>query len=268
MTRFKTILVPIDLSPRSLGAARYACHLVEALDCEAIFLHVIRPSWKLEPAEEQTRAQILQLLRTTPGSFQIRSGVPGTVIVAVAKAEDVDLVLMSTRGATPLSRLLSRSVTAQVSQTCPFPVLAGIDNLSLHAERPIHRVLRGLSLGPQAKSVLRRASGFARSFNAALSIVHASERVDAARHLLNPERSSWIRKTIRDDIRALQADTGTNAEVWIEAGGPARAIPTVAKRTCSDLLVIGKSPGRQILNDLWSIPSEVMRRSPCPIVSV
>jgi nucleotide-binding universal stress UspA family protein len=54
----------------------------------------------------------------------------------------------------------------------------------------------------------------------------------------------------RDEIRALQAGLETDADVWLESGKPASAIPPLADHLRADLLVIGKSPQKRFLGDL------------------
>ena len=76
MNHFGKVLVPVDLSDRSAGSAQYVSRLVEGMDSDVLFLHVIGPDWKPTPEQENARARILEVLKATPGSPQVRPGEP------------------------------------------------------------------------------------------------------------------------------------------------------------------------------------------------
>jgi hypothetical protein len=117
--------------------------------------------------------------------------------------------------------------------------------------------------------VLRWASSLTAELGATLSIVHASKRLESAPHY--PFDREWrlcLERRAKADIQDVQAAAATNAEVWLGAARPLAAIPQVAKRLGTDLLVIGKSPQKRLLPDLRMLSYELGLRAPCPIVSV
>jgi len=130
MTRVGKILVPIDLSPKSVGAARYAACLGSIFSAELVFVHALQNGWPLGDAESNVRDAIMAIQGSTPSRFVVREGAPGRVILEAAKTEGVDLILMPTRGVPFLSRLFDRSITAQVLRAASCPVWAGVDDLS------------------------------------------------------------------------------------------------------------------------------------------
>jgi len=261
--------VPVDLSPRSVGAAWYAALLGSAFDSELVFVHALRDGWPLGDAEGNVQDAILRIQGSTPSKFVIREGAPVSVILEAAKTEGVDLILMPTRGVPFLSRLFDRSITAQVLRAASCPVWAGVDDLSSLSFRPIRTILCGLSLGPRAGSVLRWAAGLARQLRATLTVIHTSESLESRpAYPCDGEWRLWVKAMARHDISALQEAAGSHADVWLEPGSPLVAIPTLAETLRADLLVIGKSPQRRILGDLRTMSYEMVCRAPCPVASV
>jgi len=91
MTHFAKILVPLDLSARSIATARYALWLVAELGSELVFVHAIEEGWPLDAAHKAVRDQISKLHGDTQYRFAMREGDPVDVILATAKGENVDL---------------------------------------------------------------------------------------------------------------------------------------------------------------------------------
>ncbi|MEB2360218.1 MAG: universal stress protein [Bryobacteraceae bacterium] len=268
MAAFEKILVPVDLSHRSIGAVRYACSLAEDFGSDLVFLHVIRSGWPLEAPAKEIRDHILGFMKLTPARFLVREGLPAATIIDTAATEKADLILMPTRGVNTISRLLGRSITTQVLRTAPCTVWSGVDDLSIFSRRPIRNVLCGLSLGPRTSKVLECAAGLAAKFHATLSLVHATKALRGAPGYPCDDWRFQIRKLAKDGIQAAQEEVGTNAEVWVESGTPVRAVPALAEILRSDLLVIGKSPDFRLLPDLRSISYDIVNRAPCPVASV
>ena len=130
------------------------------------------------------------------------------------------------------------------------------------AAKPIRNVLCGLSREPRARTVFDWASRLAESLNAQLTIVHAREIVQTC-HPFKP-----CNNAAHGDIHAIRANPKRMSEIWLEAGDLAAVMPTVAKRIDSDVLVMGDDPLRTPAHWLSKVSSEMLRRSPCPIITV
>lgn len=269
MARLGKILVPVDLSQRSIGAARYAAFLAGGFHSEIVFVHALRNGWPLSDTAKAVRDVVLGLRAGAPARLVIREGTPVRVILEVAKAEAADLILMPTRGVAALPRVLGRSITAQVLRAAECPVWAGVNDLSSQSHRPIRRILCGISLGPRAGSVLHWAACLARRLRATLTLIHASRDFEPVpAHPCDGEWRRWQQAAAIDEVRALQAHASTEADLLLAEGRPVAAIPRAADSLRADLLVIGKSPPRRILGDLRTLSYEMVRRSPCPVASV
>lgn len=270
MGPFNKILVPVDLSARSIETARYAAALGAELGSELVFVHAIEEGWPLDTARRQAHDRIPRLWGETPARLIMREGEPVSVILDAARSENADLILMPTRGMGGVSRLLSRSLTLRVIERADCPVWAStIDDLSQFAGRRIRSVLCGLSLGPHTLDVLRWAVNLCQHLGATLSVIHTSPGLESVpAYPCEGEWRLWLQKMARDDIRTLLECAGANAEVWLEPGRPLPAIPPVAERLGADLLVIGKSPRKRLLSDLRATSYDMIRQAPCPVASV
>ena len=269
MTYFNKLLVPVDLSPRSIGAARYAVSLGSELGSELVYVHALRNGRPLGDAERDIQSEIMKIQGIAPCRFVVQEGAPVPVILDAARTEETDLILMPTRGVPVLSRLIGRSITAQVLRAASCPVWAGFDDLSSLSRRPIRTILCGLSLGPRTGAVLRWAAGLARRLKASLTVIHTDKAMESMPgYPCDGGWRLWFKRIAREEISALQAEAGTKADVWLEPGRPLVAIPSVAESLRADLLVIGKSPQRRLLGDLRTMSYDLVCRAPCPVASV
>jgi len=141
----KKILVPVDFSPMSKEVLRAAIEIGKHRDAEVCALHVLRGSEHIayyagefsgaagmERADEESRilaeTQLKNMLNELAAGPKVQArlvmGDPVNEIIQHAEAEDIDLIVMATRGRRGLSRLLMGSVTEQVVRCAPCPVLS------------------------------------------------------------------------------------------------------------------------------------------------
>jgi nucleotide-binding universal stress UspA family protein len=138
----KRILVPVDFSPPSLRAVRFARNWATRFRAEVCLLHVIEPmnSVALFVAEPvllppppanlrgKVRAELEKLARkdfsrTTKVSVQLREGAPFDAIVTAARKMKSDIIIIATHGHTGLMRALMGSTAERVVRHAPCPVL-------------------------------------------------------------------------------------------------------------------------------------------------
>ena len=137
------ILWATDLSPVSEAAWPYALRLADLLAAELVLLHAVHPAelagladhsvpppkgWMgryLTPLEEELehRKQAVEAVGLR-AHRKIVVGTPAEVIVAEAKEEQADLIVMGTRGRSGLSHVLLGSVAEAVIRKAACPVLA------------------------------------------------------------------------------------------------------------------------------------------------
>jgi nucleotide-binding universal stress UspA family protein len=142
------ILVPVDFSPHSKHALRYATALAARLDALVEVFHVVEEpiaagAWgSTTPIPDlpevrdrliaEAERQLDQYRPITEASHvrtvtTVRQGQPGHTIAAYAKAAGIDLIVMGTHGRSGLRELLMGSVTERVVRYAPCPVLTERD---------------------------------------------------------------------------------------------------------------------------------------------
>ena len=136
----KRILVPIDFSPPSKRAVRFAREWSTLFGAEVYLLHVIEPTtfvgeFGILPVgviqrDIASRAkEALEALSLTefPGSIlvkvTVRKGQPFEQIAATARDIKADVVIISTQGHTGLKHVLLGSTAERVARHAPCPVL-------------------------------------------------------------------------------------------------------------------------------------------------
>jgi nucleotide-binding universal stress UspA family protein len=139
--RLKKILVPIDFSPPSKNAFKYAVRFAEEFGGELTLLHVLEPQsmtglLAIPEATGFVESDIVAAgknLRSLAGSvrnarierphWKVRAGLPSHEIVEVAKELDVDLIIVATHGYTGWKHFCIGSTAERIVRAAPCPVL-------------------------------------------------------------------------------------------------------------------------------------------------
>jgi nucleotide-binding universal stress UspA family protein len=188
----------------------------------------------------------------------LRSGDAAAEVVEVTRTENIDLIVMPTH-AGQFRRLLLGSTTAKVLDQVDCPVLT-----TKHAETIVpapleHRVwLCGVSLTCDSERVLAFASRAAVTAGANLSLIHVVD----AHAPIEAERSA------RRRMEKLFQKVGWEGDFKIAVGSGKQAVLEAARTCDADLVVIGRTLGSGPFNQVQSLSYELIRDSPCPVVSV
>ena len=137
----RRILVPLDLSPFSLRAARFARKWAVRFRAEVCLLHVIEPvnstvpfaaeMFVLPPPTDHRREITTSLeklarkefARVAKVSIHLREGTPHHEIALAAKRLKADIIIIATHGRTGLLHALIGSTAERVVRHAPCPVL-------------------------------------------------------------------------------------------------------------------------------------------------
>lgn len=130
------ILFPTDFSHCSDMALQYAAEVARAREGKLLIVHAEEPPPVYGGGEwyygvpEPMRAQLLEMLHkikpddtSVPCEYHLLSGSPASAVVAFAKKEDVDLIVMGTHGRTGFLRMLMGSVAEEIVRKAPCPIL-------------------------------------------------------------------------------------------------------------------------------------------------
>jgi nucleotide-binding universal stress UspA family protein len=162
------LLVPLDGSPLAEAALGPAGEVADALGAALVLLRVVEPAdgfAALEttylPAQSQgVLDEAQEYLDGIPTSLSmagrattrlIAAGDPAAKIAAVARDENVDLIVMSTHGAGGLARLTMGSVAASVLHRAATPMLL-LRSIDAHRSPAVER--NGTSASPHTVTVI------------------------------------------------------------------------------------------------------------------
>ncbi len=287
----RKILVPIAFPDISSHVAQQAAWLARRFGAEIILLHVVTPlsypAGLLKSGHEITardlHAHIVQqaqkdldeALRPELDGIAVTRvllrGEPAHEIVKTARDHDADLIVLSTRGAGTIYRLLLGSVTAKVLHETDCPVWTGghVEQAAA-AEFSIRRVLCSVDLSPHSPHTVSLAAQMAAAVGAALTLVHITGSVEVfgpgGSHV-DPVWKQQIVGSATAEIAKLQQELGTKADVIIDSGNVPELLNRAAEQSKADVLVIGHIPGRSHLGDNGS-GYGIIRGSHVPVLSV
>jgi nucleotide-binding universal stress UspA family protein len=202
-------------------------------------------------------------------------GDPAITIADYARAEGVDLIMMTTHGRGRFRNLLMGSVASKVLHDAECPVWT-----ATHAEDPallrdlgIRGILAALDLAPDPipdqVDVVCRSAELGRQFGATVRLLHA---VPSAEHTAGDtgggEFAGFLLRSAREQIEKVQREAGTNFEVLVRPGSVAQAIRGAALETQADLVVMGRGRVREAFGRLLSRTYDIIGLAPCPVLSL
>jgi nucleotide-binding universal stress UspA family protein len=130
--RLRRILVPLDFSGKSRQALRYAIPLALKFSSRIHLVHVLPPQRRTP--DELARAKLAALKRLGDMSAllppRLRAGnavllgKPADEILALATKNDIDLIVLTTKGETGLKRALLGGTAQRIVQQATCPVLS------------------------------------------------------------------------------------------------------------------------------------------------
>ena len=282
MRSLSRILLPVDFSERSVGAARYAKSLARHFHSELILLHVLTPPHYEFGALEIGGSMLGELYRNRAQQASkeldafmtgelagvnvrrvVLEGDPAGQIVEFAQHERADIIAMPTHGYGPFRRFILGSNTAKVLHDADCPVWTGVhlEEAPAAVSVPCRGILCAVDLGPQSSKTLGWAAWLREEFGARLTVIHAT-----AADLDQSE--AHVREAAEEELLRLQRAAGAEADLLLEAGEPARVICSAAARVQADVLVIGRGSAAGVFGRLRTNAYAIIRQSPCPIVSV
>ena len=283
------VLVPVDFSERSSGAARYAEAIMRRFGSKLTLLHVLPPPHYEFGAMEVGGSVLEELFRNRSEQAQrdldgfladelpvgttqrmLVEGDPATQIITIAHDEQAGLIVMPTHGYGPFRRFILGSVTAKVLHDADCPVWTGVHLEADSAEQiQFRKVVAALDLGQQSERTLMWAARFAEGVGAQLSLVHATPNLEGqAGDYFDPDWRKHVEAQVREQVDALQQRLGTHAPLLVDSGDAAAVVCQLAQEAGADLLVIGRGSAAGVFGRLRANAYSIIRQSNCPVVSV
>ena len=293
----KKILCATDFSDFSNHTVNYGVALAKEFGARLIICHVIDLSsvaiygeFQLDPVGQQKRIiedaneQLEALTGDQPVDWEplITVGKPADEIIRAVEEKDIDLVISATRGRSGLKRLILGSVTERLMLTLPCPLLVLRSPEHDFVKTPdqvirLKKILVGCDFSPDSVQAFNHALSLAQEFQAELHLANVIE--PPAQPNLMKDHTSAIDK-IQGDYRNLitqklkemvpeEARNWCTPQTSILEGQPDEALAKYAESNDVDMIVMGIR-GHGLVKTLFlgSTTDRVVRRAPCPVLSV
>ena len=295
--QFKHIVCATDFSDYANRTIPYGIALAKEFGAKLVICHVVDLSsiaiygeFQLDPVGQQDRimeyaqAQLSQLLANRQIEWEpvIVVGHTAEEISRIVDEKDIDLVISATRGRTGLKRLLLGSVTERLMHTltCPLLVVHSPEQGFVDvADQKIQlkRVLVGCDFSEDSGVAMQYGLSFAQEFEAELHLVHVVEP-PTYQHMLKPpsalqeEITQELRNRLEQKLRELvpeEARHWCTPETALLEGNPYEELTRYAESHSIDMIVLGVR-GHGLVKTLLvgSTTDRVIRKSPCPVLSV
>ena len=274
------ILFPVDFSKRCDAVAPMVETYVGRFQAELIVLHAVPPvdsAYGVPLVDAVTPARV-RISGYLTGEFEhfdvqrvVTPGDPALTIIDYAENNGMDLIMMPTHGYGPFRRFVIGSVTAKVLHDAACPVWT-----SVHTEETpplesiqFRHIVAAVDFGPQTPCVLKWAASFAKETGAGLTLVHAVPTAQDIPGFYCEQcfKQEMLREARERAVRTLNDAGIHNGHISVAADEVVRAISETARQLQADLVVIGRGPTSG-LGRLRTQAYQIIRQSPCPVVSV
>lgn len=177
--------------------------------------------------------------------------------------QEIDLLVLGTRGRNGISKLVLGSVAEQIFHCVSCPVLTiGPWSRDAASKLALKNVLFATDLSPQSTAALPYVLVAAQAWRAAVDILHvcSSDRSDSVLQM----------EAYRRRLDALiSAEPQLSIRCHVVTGEPSPAVLDFAGQNSEDLIVLGLDNHRSLYGaPPLSHAYEIVRRSRCPVLSV
>jgi nucleotide-binding universal stress UspA family protein len=285
------ILCPTDFSDLSKAALSHAVALARWYEAEITVLYVapvavtaaevsyIPTPWVSPETREKLRGDLYKFTQSAREEgvrvrVDLTEGNPATEILATARTEAFDLIVMGTHGRHGLECWVLGSVTEAVLRRSPCPVLTVAPQTRPAPTARFDTILCPVDFSMASERTAHEAGLLAAETEARLVLFHVIERVGGPPGPVPPgfDRKAY-RSEAEDNVRRRlgrmrPSGSGDSAEEAVAWGWPDREILRVARERSAGLIVMGAHGGPLDSILFGSIAHKVVRRAPCPVLVV
>jgi nucleotide-binding universal stress UspA family protein len=295
--QFKNILCATDFSDFSNRTVTYGIALAKEFDSKLFVCHVIDLSsvaiygeFQLDPVGLQDRImndaneQLQELIGKQQIDWEplISVGHAADEISRIVEEKGIDLVISATRGRSGLKRIILGSVTERLMRTlsCPLLVVHSPDKEFVAPdgqEVNIKNILIGCDFSPDSGAAFDYGLSLAQEFQSELHLAHVIETsIYQELHKTESPVEEEIQKEVQTRlIQKLQEMVPEEARNWCKPrtslldGHPYEELASYAEKHDMDMIVLG-TRGHGLVKSLLigSTTDRVVRRAPCPVLSV
>ena len=291
MADIRRILCPTDFSEFSDIAFRYALSIAEHYRGKLFVQHVVE-SWQHPEAAFVPAHYYVEfrshLIRKGQEELQrfvknhanngiqpepvVDQGIAADSILALAEAQEVDLIVMGTHGRRGFDRLMVGSVTERVLRKASRPVLAvhkpSRDFLSLREQDPVrlNRILFCTDFSENSRRALGHALSLTAEYNAELTLLHVLKDIPGGSSI--DETTATAMEQLDSLIPPERLKAG-RVRSMVRRGSPYEQIIQFSLETQPDIVIMAvRGHGALNLAVFGSTTYRVIQLGPCPVLAV
>ncbi|MGA2991424.1 MAG: universal stress protein [Candidatus Korobacteraceae bacterium] len=277
----KNILAATDFSSTSETALDYGLEIAQRYNSKIFLAHVIDlGSLALEQPEnaslvaEQSRLDAQEKLRKevvrfkgVPYEFRLESGVVGDVLQSLVARDNIDLIVLGTRGAEGIKKLFLGSTAEAVFRGVRCPVLTVGPHACPHPPH-IKRILLPTDLLSDCSVAARYAASLAKEHNANLTLQHVMPLLQPP----PPEDALTMKKPVLARLARLlplHAALPHAADLVVEFGeDPVEHILRLARELPADLVVLSVRRAESWVTHLPDKAFRIVAEASCPVLTI
>jgi nucleotide-binding universal stress UspA family protein len=282
------ILFLTDFSDASERALPFVREIAREYGAKVSALHVLvpdvltymtpdSPAAAIELQKESALAEMQRVetqLTGVPNEGVVLAGKEvWTTLEPMLKEDQVDLIVLGTRGRTGLPKLLLGSTAEEVFRRSPVPVITVGPSVrrDKRGSARWERVVFASDFTPESLTAAPYAISFAEENDAQLTLLHVVEVWGQQKK----ENKQGL--TVAEAMHQLHEIVPPEAGLWcrpetvVEHGEPAARIIEVAKQSKADLIVLGIRDTRHILMASRferTIAHTIVAHAACPVLTV
>jgi nucleotide-binding universal stress UspA family protein len=264
MINIATIVCAVDFSDHSkvalaragAWARQFKARLIVVTVVEPLLANAAATSYDMDLVRDEVLPELRALVESASGStgempppeVMVVVGEPADEIVALARREHADLLVIATHGLSGYRKMLVGSTTEKVLRQTTVPVLVAPPPEETPAAMDPSKIAVGRVLAPvdfkeRSLSDLRVAADIAQRLDAPLLVVHVVAPVKGLERL-RPQldmhnRAQLERAAQQIDHLVSEAGSAINVETAIAVGSPAEEIAQMATARGVGLIVMG-----------------------------
>jgi len=283
--QLKNVLYTTDFSYAAATAAPYAAQLSKHYGAKLFALHVRPPavnpmappeSWaSLEEAAkilaEDERRKLLHIFEGFQPEVLIKEGDFWTNLNDVIKTNNIDFIVMGTRGRSGMNKLVLGSVAEEVFRQAECPVLTVGPQAFEPKRGEFTNILFATDFKADSNAAAAYAISLAQEYQARLTMLHVLAKPQAC-DLVYPSDLE------QGSLNLLRGLVPADAELWcapeyvVERGAAAEKILEVAARKGADLIVMGLHHREGFPGAATHLPMatahKVVSHANCPVLTI
>ncbi|HLZ50933.1 MAG TPA: universal stress protein [Candidatus Acidoferrum sp.] len=284
---FRNILFATDFSAAAANAIPYVKRIAKYYEANLLALHVHPPmvnpltppeAWAAEAAtaearDQEHREELFHTFNGIPTQVWIEEGNIVSNLEKAIEKNNIDLVVIGTRGRTGLGKLLLGSVAEEILRTlkCPVMTVGPYADLVRGSDGQIREILYATDFASETQTAAAYAVSLAQEFQARLVLLHVIPKLEAGDLVMASDVVASSRAMLEKLVPA-EAGDGCKPKYYVEQGNPAEKILEMAQLREPDLIILGVRPEQGVPGAATHLPistaHKVVSHATCPVLTV